>query len=74
MLGLGAAARKVFGTANDRQVKALMRKVRAINDLEPEISALSDEALKAKTQEFRDRHAAGESLDDLLTEAFAVAR
>ena len=74
MLGLGAAARKVFGTANDRQVKALMRKVRAINELEPEISALPDEALKAKTQEFRDRHAQGESLDALLPEAFAVAR
>ena len=74
MLGLGAAARKVFGTANDRQVKALMRKVRAINELEPEISALPDQALKAKTQEFRDRHAQGESLDALLPEAFAVAR
>ncbi|MEE3099714.1 MAG: preprotein translocase subunit SecA, partial [Pseudomonadota bacterium] len=74
MLGLGAVAKKVFGTANDRKVKTLMRQVGAINALEGEISALSDEALRGKTQEFRDRIAAGASLDDLLPEAFAVAR
>jgi preprotein translocase subunit SecA len=74
MLGLGAATRKLFGTPNDRKVKALQRRVGEINALEPEISALSDDALSAKTQEFRRRHAEGESLDALLPEAFAVAR
>ena len=74
MLGLGAVAKKVFGTANDRKVKSLMRQVGAINAREDEVSALSDEALRGKTAEFRDRHAKGESLDDMLPEAFAVAR
>jgi len=71
---LGAAARKIFGTANDRKVKALTRRVAEINALEPEISALSDEALRARTDEFRRRHGEGESLDALMPEAFAVAR
>ncbi|MEM1313775.1 MAG: preprotein translocase subunit SecA [Pseudomonadota bacterium] len=74
MLGLGGVAKKIFGTANDRKVKKMMRQVAVINALEEEISPLSDEALRAKTDEFRKRHAEGESLDDLLPEAFAVAR
>ena len=69
MLGLGSIAKKVFGTANDRQVKALQPIVDKINALEPEIQALSDDALKAKTAEFRKRLEDGESLDSLLNEA-----
>ncbi|MEM7441134.1 MAG: preprotein translocase subunit SecA, partial [Pseudomonadota bacterium] len=74
MLGLGAVTRKIFGTPNDRKVKAVQPLVAKINALEPEIQALSDDGIKAKTQEFRDRLANGEKLDDLLPEAFAVAR
>ncbi len=66
--------KKVFGSRNDRLVKRMMKTVQQINDLEPEISALSDEQLKAKTQEFRDRLDSGTSLDDLMPEAFAVVR
>jgi len=65
---------KIFGTQNDRELKRLRPVVRDINDLEPTIKALSDEALRAKTVEFRDRLAKGETLDDLLVEAFAVVR
>ncbi|MGR3514658.1 MAG: preprotein translocase subunit SecA [Paracoccaceae bacterium] len=74
MLGLGSIAKKVFGTANDRQVKALQPLVDKINALEPEFEALSDEGLIAKTEEFKSRVANGESLDDLLPEAFANCR
>ncbi|WP_310621816.1 preprotein translocase subunit SecA [Flexibacterium corallicola] len=74
MVGLGALARKIFGSANDRTVKALRHKVTAINALEPEMQALSDEQLKAKTEEFRSQLAAGAKLDDLLIPAFAVVR
>ena len=66
--------KKVFGSRNDRLVKRMMKTVQQINDLEPEVSALSDEQLKAKTQEFRDRLDSGASLDDLMPEAFAVVR
>jgi preprotein translocase subunit SecA len=71
---LGALAKKIFGSANDRRLKTYAPKVKAINALEPEIEALSDEALRARTQVFRDRLAAGETLDDLLVEAFATVR
>ncbi|MEL6678649.1 MAG: preprotein translocase subunit SecA [Pseudomonadota bacterium] len=74
MLGFGTIAKKVFGTANDRKVKAVRPLVEKINALEPEVQALDDAALKAKTPEFKERIARGESLDDLLPEAFAVAR
>jgi preprotein translocase subunit SecA len=67
-------ARAVFGTSNDRQLKAYQKRVPRINALEPQISALSDEALRAKTEEFRGRLAAGATLDELLPEAFAVVR
>ena len=66
--------KKVFGSRNDRLVKRMMKTVQQINDLEPEISELSDEQLQAKTQEFRDRLDNGASLDDLMPEAFAVVR
>ena len=66
--------KKVFGSRNDRLVKRYMQAVRAINALEPDIERLSDEALRAKTDEFRGRLARGETLDQLLPEAFAVVR
>ncbi|MEO8926507.1 MAG: preprotein translocase subunit SecA, partial [Caulobacteraceae bacterium] len=66
--------KKLFGSSNDRKVKAMTAKVARINALEPAMAALSDEALRAKTEEFKARHAAGESLEDLMNEAFAVVR
>ena len=66
--------RKVFGSRNDRLIKQYAQTVKRINAFEPAIQALSDEQLRAKTVEFRERHAQGESLDDLLPEAFAVVR
>jgi len=71
---LGALARSLFGTANDRFVKGLDKPVAKINALEPELAKLSDEQLRAKTTEFRERLAKGETLNDLLVEAFAVVR
>jgi len=66
--------KKIFGSRNDRLIKQYFQTVKRINALEPALEALTDEALRAKTDEFRQRHAAGESLDDLLPEAFAVVR
>ncbi len=75
MLGFGALARKVFGSANDRKVKAVRPLVAKINALEPEFAALSDEGLIAKTADFKRRvQESGESLDDILPEAFANCR
>ena len=74
MLGLNTIAKKIFGTQNDRKVKAARPLVDKINALEPEFEALSDDAIKAKTEEMKERHANGESLDSLLPEAFANAR
>ncbi len=71
MLGL---VKKIFGDANEREIKRILRTVEKINGLEPEIKALSDEALRAKTAEFMQRYDNGESLDDMLPEAFAVVR
>ncbi len=65
---------QVFGSRNNRVLNRLWKTVTLINDLEPSISALSDEALQAKTSEFRARLMQGETLDQLLPEAFAVAR
>ncbi len=65
---------KIFGSRNDRLVKAYRRRCAQINKLEPELEKLSDEQLQAKTPEFRKRIADGEALDDLLPEAFAVVR
>jgi preprotein translocase subunit SecA len=65
---------KLFGSRNDRLLKQYRRQVEQINALEPQTEQLSDEQLRAKTQEFRDRVAKGEALDDLLPEAFAVVR
>ena len=65
---------KLFGGANDREVKKLQPIVDEVNDLEPEMQALSDDALRMKSDEFRQRLSAGEVLDDILPDAFAVAR
>ncbi|MFT4620123.1 MAG: preprotein translocase subunit SecA [Polaromonas sp.] len=74
MLGLGTISKKVFGTPNDRKIKAVRPLVEKINALEAEFQALSDEGLIAKTEEFRSRVAKGEALDDVLPEAFANCR
>jgi preprotein translocase subunit SecA len=71
MLGF---AKKLFGSSNDRKVKTLTARVAKINAYEAEYAALSDEALKAKTDEFKARLEKGETLDDLLHEAFAAVR
>ncbi|MDO5605720.1 MAG: preprotein translocase subunit SecA [Paracoccus sp. (in: a-proteobacteria)] len=74
MLGLGNLAKKVFGTPNDRKVKSARPLVARINALEAEAQARSDEELIAKTRELQSRAQGGESLDDLLPEAFANCR
>src|SRR5258708_32147211 len=63
-----------FGSQHERDVKKLLPLVQAVNDLEPEIKALSAAALRGKTEGFKRRLEAGETLDDLLVPAFAVAR
>ena len=64
----------IFGSKNDREIKALMPIVQRINGLEPELTPLSDQALADKTQTFKKRLAGGETLEDILPEAFAVCR
>src|ERR1700692_1653767 len=71
---IGALARKFFGSANDRRIKGYQSRVDAINALEPELAALPDEALKARTVDFRKQLADGKTLDDLLVPAFATVR
>ncbi len=71
---LGKLVKKVIGSRNDRIVRQKYRIVQKINRLEPEFESLSDDALRAKTQEFRNRLEQGETLDDLLPEAFAAVR
>jgi len=65
---------KIFGSKNQREIKKLSKIVDRINAREAEMQALSDDELKAKTVEFRERYEAGETLDQLLPEAFAVVR
>ena len=74
MLGFGTLAKKIFGTPNDRKVKAIRPLVEKINALEPEFIALDDAGLQARTLQLKDRAAQGESLNDLLPEAFANCR
>ncbi|PHO05763.1 preprotein translocase subunit SecA [Rhodobacteraceae bacterium 4F10] len=74
MLGIGKLATKVFGTPNDRKIKATRPLVEKVNALEPEFQKLSDEEIKSKTLELAERAKGGESLDDLLPEAFANCR
>jgi len=71
---IGSILKKILGTKNDRELKRIQVLVDAINAFEPAISALTDQELRAKTDEFKKRLEAGASLDDLLTEAFAVVR
>jgi preprotein translocase subunit SecA len=71
---IGAVARKLFGSSNDRRIRSYRPRVDAINALEKELEALSDEALQARTDEFRKQLAEGASLDDILVPAFATVR
>jgi preprotein translocase subunit SecA len=71
---LGAFARRLFGSANDRLVKSMRKTVDQINALESTVAALDDNGLRAKTDEFKRQLGAGETLDDLMVEAFAVVR
>ncbi|AZO73617.1 MAG: preprotein translocase subunit SecA [Mesorhizobium sp.] len=74
MVSLGGLARKVFGSSNDRRVKATRPRVEAINAMENEMQALSDAELAGRTEKFRQDLANGASLDDLLIPAFATVR
>ena len=74
MVSLGVLARKIFGSANDRRIKSTRPRVEAINAMENELRALSDEQLAARTEQFRADLANGASLDDLLVPAFATVR
>src|SRR5665648_444057 len=74
MVSLATLASKFFGTSNERRLKVYDARVAAINALEPEIVALSDDALRARTAEFRKQFQDGKSLDDLLVPAFATVR
>jgi preprotein translocase subunit SecA len=71
---IGAVARKLFGSANERRIRSYQPRVEAINALEPELAALTDEALRARTEDFKKQVAAGASLDDILVPAFATVR
>src|SRR4026209_2755351 len=71
---IGAVARKLFGSANDRRIRSYQPRVGEINALEKELEVLSDEALRARTDEFKKRVAEGASLDDILVPAFATVR
>ncbi len=71
---LAAIAKAIFGSSNDRQVKKYLPRVQAINALEAEYAKLTDDQLRAKTQEFKDQVAAGKTLEDILVPAFATVR
>jgi preprotein translocase subunit SecA len=71
---IGAVARKLFGSANDRRVRTYRARVDAINALEAELEQLSDEALRARTEDFKKQLAEGATLDDILVPAFATVR
>jgi len=71
---IGAVARKLFGSSNDRRIRSYRPRVDEINALEPELEALSDEALLARTDEFKRQLAEGQTLDDILVPAFATVR
>jgi preprotein translocase subunit SecA len=71
---IGAVARKLFGSANDRRVRKYQPRVDAINKLEKELEQLSDDALRARTEDFKKQLADGKTLDDILVPAFATVR
>src|SRR5580698_6345355 len=68
------ALKKVFGTSHEREIRRLRPRVEVINSLGPAIAALSDDGLRAKTAEFKQKLENGATVDDLLPEAFAVCR
>ena len=74
MVSLGGLARKIFGSSNDRRIKSMRSRVEAINALESEVSARTDDQLRARTDKFRQDVANGASIDDLLMPAFATVR
>src|SRR5215468_4216774 len=69
-----ALARKIFGSSNERRIKSYLPRVAEINALEKDLEKLSDEALRARTEAFKQQIAQGASLDDILVEAFATCR
>jgi preprotein translocase subunit SecA len=71
---IGAVARKLFGSANERRIRSYQPRVDAINALEKELEALSDEALRTRTEDFKKQVVAGASLDDILVPAFGTVR
>src|ERR1051325_4121425 len=71
---IGAVARKLFGSSNERRIRTYQPRVEAINALEAEVAALSDEALRGRTDEFKKQIAEGADLDDILIPAFATVR
>ena len=71
---IGAVARKLFGSSNDRRIRTYRPRVDEINALESELEALSDEALRARTEMFKQQLADGQNLDDILVPAFATVR
>ena len=71
---IGAVARKIFGSSNERRIRAYRPRVEEINALEEELEALSDEELRARTDDFKKQLAAGATLDDILVPAFATVR
>jgi preprotein translocase subunit SecA len=74
MLGFSGIAQKIFGSANERKLRQFFKRVPEINALEPKFAAMNDEELKAMTPAFKERLANGETLEDILEEAFAVVR
>src|ERR1041384_2003725 len=74
LLMFAGLARKLFGSANDRRIKSYRPRVEEINALEKELEALSDDALRARTEAFKQELAAGKTLDDILVPAFATVR
>src|SRR4051794_12683765 len=71
---LGSVARKFFGSSNDRRIRKYQPRVDEINALEPELKQLTDDALRARTEQFKKEVADGKSLDDILVPAFATVR
>ena len=71
---IGAIARKLFGSSNERRIKGYLPRVAQINALEKELEGLSDEALRARTDMFKKQVAEGATLDDILVAAFATCR
>ena len=74
MLNISSLAKRFFGSANERYIKGLQKTVQQINGLEPEVAKLSDDQLRQRTAWLKERLAKGETLDDVLTDAFATVR